>query len=162
MLFQHIKGQPAASTYVREKGGVTCDLNRETPCSFGGNKSLPEMMLLLTASVGPDRRPTYIVYIVHYIVFFGICRLSVSFLAKNQQCVGCRRVSCRSATDNQQRPTTNTILSNIISACDVTNHLPKSDGHLIIILIWTWASESAAPCHSGTSRNQPVSEKTSL
>ena len=27
------KGQPPASTYVREKVGVTCDTNRETPCS---------------------------------------------------------------------------------------------------------------------------------
>ena len=26
------KGQPPASTYVREKVGVPCDTNRETPC----------------------------------------------------------------------------------------------------------------------------------
>ena len=35
MLVHHVKGQPPASTYVREKVGVTCDTNRETPCSFG-------------------------------------------------------------------------------------------------------------------------------
>ena len=28
----HVKGQPAASTYVRKKGCVTCDTNRDTPC----------------------------------------------------------------------------------------------------------------------------------
>ena len=28
----HAKGQPPVSTYVREKVGVTCDTNRETPC----------------------------------------------------------------------------------------------------------------------------------
>ena len=33
MLVHHVKGQPPASTYVREKVGVTCDTNRETPCS---------------------------------------------------------------------------------------------------------------------------------
>ena len=32
LLIQHVKGQPAASTYVQEKGGVTCDTNRGTPC----------------------------------------------------------------------------------------------------------------------------------
>ena len=32
MLVQHVKGQPAASTYFRERG-VTCDTNRETPCT---------------------------------------------------------------------------------------------------------------------------------
>ena len=31
----HAKGQPPASTYVREKVGVTCDTNRETPCRKG-------------------------------------------------------------------------------------------------------------------------------
>ena len=30
----HVKGQPAASTYVREKGCVTCDTNHDTPCIF--------------------------------------------------------------------------------------------------------------------------------
>ena len=30
----HMKGQPATSTYVREKGGVKKDSNRETPCSI--------------------------------------------------------------------------------------------------------------------------------
>ena len=34
LLVQHVKGQPAASTYVREKGGVTCYTNRETPCRY--------------------------------------------------------------------------------------------------------------------------------
>ena len=28
----HVKGQPAASTYVREKGCIKKDSNRETPC----------------------------------------------------------------------------------------------------------------------------------
>ena len=28
----HVKGQPAAPTYVREKGCLTFDTNRETPC----------------------------------------------------------------------------------------------------------------------------------
>ena len=30
----HVKGQPATSTYVREKGGVKKDSNRETHCIF--------------------------------------------------------------------------------------------------------------------------------
>ena len=30
----HMKGQPATSTYVREKGGVKKDSNRETPCRY--------------------------------------------------------------------------------------------------------------------------------
>ena len=29
----HVKGQPAASAYVREKGRVTFHTNRATPCS---------------------------------------------------------------------------------------------------------------------------------
>ena len=33
MPVQHVKGQPAAPTYVREKGCLTFDTNRETPCS---------------------------------------------------------------------------------------------------------------------------------
>ena len=28
----HVKGQPAAPTYVRKKGCVTFDTNRDTPC----------------------------------------------------------------------------------------------------------------------------------
>ena len=32
MLVHHVKGQPPASTYVREKGGVTFDTIRVTPC----------------------------------------------------------------------------------------------------------------------------------
>ena len=32
LLVQHVKGQPAMSTYVREKGDVTCHTNRGTPC----------------------------------------------------------------------------------------------------------------------------------
>ena len=32
MPVQHVKGQPAASTYVREKGCLKKDSNRETPC----------------------------------------------------------------------------------------------------------------------------------
>ena len=32
----HMKGQPAASTYIREKGGVTCDTIRVTPCTSSG------------------------------------------------------------------------------------------------------------------------------
>ena len=37
LLVQHIKGQPAVSTYVQEKGGITFYSIRETPCrmSFG-------------------------------------------------------------------------------------------------------------------------------
>ena len=34
MPVRHVIGQPAASTYVREKGCVTCDTNRDTPCSI--------------------------------------------------------------------------------------------------------------------------------
>ena len=34
LLVQHVEGQPAAATYVREKGDVTFDTNRETPCSI--------------------------------------------------------------------------------------------------------------------------------
>ena len=30
----HVKGQPAASTFVRKKGGITCDSNRGTPCIY--------------------------------------------------------------------------------------------------------------------------------
>ena len=30
----HVKGQPAASTYVREKGCVILHTNRETPCRY--------------------------------------------------------------------------------------------------------------------------------
>ena len=33
MSDHHAKGQPAASTYVREKGRVTFDTNHDTPCS---------------------------------------------------------------------------------------------------------------------------------
>ena len=33
MPIHHVKGQPAASTYVRKKGCPTCDTNRGTPCS---------------------------------------------------------------------------------------------------------------------------------
>ena len=32
LLVQHVKGQPDSSTYVQEKGGVTFDTNRGTPC----------------------------------------------------------------------------------------------------------------------------------
>ena len=35
LLVQHIKGQPAASTYVREKGGITFYSIRKTPCRSG-------------------------------------------------------------------------------------------------------------------------------
>ena len=34
MPVQHVKGQPAASTYVREKGCLKCHTNRGTPCSY--------------------------------------------------------------------------------------------------------------------------------
>ena len=40
MFDHHVKGQPAASTYVREKVGVTCDTNHETPCMIKLNKYL--------------------------------------------------------------------------------------------------------------------------
>ena len=33
MPVQHVKGQPAAATYVREKGRLTFYTHRETPCS---------------------------------------------------------------------------------------------------------------------------------
>ena len=33
LLVQHIKGHPDSSTYVREKGCLTFDTIRETPCS---------------------------------------------------------------------------------------------------------------------------------
>ena len=32
MPVHYVKGQPAVSTYVREKGGVTFDTNHGTPC----------------------------------------------------------------------------------------------------------------------------------
>ena len=32
LLVQHVKGQPAPSTYVRKKGCITFDTNRATPC----------------------------------------------------------------------------------------------------------------------------------
>ena len=35
LLVHHVKGQHAASPYVREKGGVTCYTNRGTPCTCG-------------------------------------------------------------------------------------------------------------------------------
>ena len=34
MPVHHVKGQPAASTYVQKKGCITFDTNRATPCSF--------------------------------------------------------------------------------------------------------------------------------
>ena len=34
MTDYHVKGQPAASTYVREKGGVTFHTNHGTPCIY--------------------------------------------------------------------------------------------------------------------------------
>ena len=34
MPVHHIKGQPAASTCVREKGGITSDTIHETPCRY--------------------------------------------------------------------------------------------------------------------------------
>ena len=34
LLVLHVKGQPAASKYVREKGYVTFDTYRGTPCSY--------------------------------------------------------------------------------------------------------------------------------
>ena len=46
LLVQHVKVQPAASIFVWEKGGVTCETNRGTPCIFlEGNN----FMLILTA-----------------------------------------------------------------------------------------------------------------
>ena len=32
LLVQHVKGQPDSTTYAQEKGGVTIDNNRGTPC----------------------------------------------------------------------------------------------------------------------------------
>ena len=40
MPVQHVKGQPAASTYVREKGCVTCDTNRDTSCSIRSTRQI--------------------------------------------------------------------------------------------------------------------------
>ena len=34
MPVHHVKGQPGVSTYVREKGCLTCDTHRETPCAI--------------------------------------------------------------------------------------------------------------------------------
>ena len=34
MPVHHVKGQPAVSTYVWEKGCITFDTNRDTPCSI--------------------------------------------------------------------------------------------------------------------------------
>ena len=34
LLVQHIKGHPDSSTYVRKKGCVTFDTNRDTPCIY--------------------------------------------------------------------------------------------------------------------------------
>ena len=42
MPVHHVKGQPAASTYVRKKGCLKKDSNRETPCSCS---SLPMLEL---------------------------------------------------------------------------------------------------------------------
>ena len=36
MPVQHVKGQPAASTYVREKGGVKIVMDLWTPCRTQG------------------------------------------------------------------------------------------------------------------------------
>ena len=39
MPVHHVKGQPAASTYVREKGGVKNPVDLWTPCSYGEENS---------------------------------------------------------------------------------------------------------------------------
>ena len=39
MPVQHAKGQPGASTYVREKGGVTFHTNRDAPCTISHSNS---------------------------------------------------------------------------------------------------------------------------
>ena len=35
MLIQHVKGYPDPSMYSKNKGGITCDTDRETPCILG-------------------------------------------------------------------------------------------------------------------------------
>ena len=37
----HVKGQPAASMFVREKGCVKCYTFRDTPCSMANNGWTP-------------------------------------------------------------------------------------------------------------------------
>ena len=32
MLIQHVKGYPDPSMYIKNKGGITLDTDRETPC----------------------------------------------------------------------------------------------------------------------------------
>ena len=34
MLIQHVKGYPDTSMYIKNKGGITLDTDRETPCSI--------------------------------------------------------------------------------------------------------------------------------
>ena len=36
MLIQHVKGYPYPSMYSKNKGGITFDTDRETPCSCEG------------------------------------------------------------------------------------------------------------------------------
>ena len=59
MPVQHVKGQPAASTYVREKGGVKIHVDLWTPCTLLLGKrvkhkiiSLKSMQSGRTAAVG--------------------------------------------------------------------------------------------------------------
>ena len=52
MPVQHVKGQPAASTYVQEKGGVKIGVDLRTPCSWLGAKSTgPWVSMSVTLSV---------------------------------------------------------------------------------------------------------------
>ena len=34
MLIQHVKGYADPSIYIKNKGGITLDTDRETPCSW--------------------------------------------------------------------------------------------------------------------------------
>ena len=49
MLIQHVKGYPDTSMYIKNKGGITLDTDRETPCSFlTQNEEDPSPMFLTT------------------------------------------------------------------------------------------------------------------
>ena len=50
MLVHHVKGQPAASTYVREKGYVTCDTNLDPPCICSSGSQINILRSLSTLS----------------------------------------------------------------------------------------------------------------
>ena len=51
----HVKGQPAASTYVREKGCVTFDTNRDTPCTMQSEGNNTKVMFHIFIATQPNR-----------------------------------------------------------------------------------------------------------